>query len=269
MTGELPDGADATGALTVLVVDDERPARRKLLRLLEGAPGVGRTLEAREGRIALEILQEIEPDMVFLDVRMPGMDGFQVLEALGSEPPPGVVFVTAYDEHAVRAFEVEAVDYLLKPFDEDRFREALSRARRAVMRSREEAGRGADLRLDPLVRAVREALAEEGPRRLLVTSDRGRKVPLDLDEVIRIEAERNDAVFRVGKREYRLRTTLTELEARLDPHRFVRINRSEIVNLDRVLEVETLDHGDARVHLESGEVRRMSRRYRDRMERFR
>jgi two-component system, LytTR family, response regulator len=254
----------------VLVVDDERPARRKLLRLLEGAPQVGQVFEASSGRLALEVMEEFEPDLVFLDVQMPGMDGFQLLEALGSERPPGIVFVTAFDAHAVRAFDVEAVDYLLKPFDEARFRSALRRALKAVesARARGEPG-AAGAVVNPVVRAVREALSGVAPTRLLVTSRKGRKVPLKLAEVDRIEADRNEAVFHTGDREYRLRTTLATLEERLDPHRFVRISRSEIVNLDRVLEVEFLDHGDARIHLDTGEVRRMTRRYRGGINRFR
>jgi two-component system, LytTR family, response regulator len=252
--------------LTVLVVDDERPARRKLLRLLQGAPGIERVYEASSGRLALGVLEEFDPDVLFLDVQMPGMDGFQVLEALGTEQAPHVVFVTAYDEHAVRAFEVEAVDYLLKPFDQARFARALDRARTAVASRRAgEAARD----LDRVLAAIRGALPGEGPQRLLVTSRPGRKVLLPVERILRIEADRNDAVFHAEGREYRLRTTLTALEEKLDPHRFLRIGRSEIVNLDRVAEVEPLDHGDFRVHLDNGEVRRMSRRYRDRMEPFR
>jgi two-component system, LytTR family, response regulator len=252
-------------ALTVLVVDDERLARRKLLRMLQGAPGIDQVLEASSGRLALEVLGEFEPDVLFLDVEMPGMDGFQVLEALGPDRAPHVVFVTAYDAHAVRAFEVEAVDYLLKPFDEARFRAALERARTAVAARREDA-KARDL--DRVLAAFRGALSGKGPERVLVTSRPGRKVLLPVDRILRIEADRNDAVFHAEGREYRLRTTLTALEEKLDPDRFLRISRSEIVNLDRVVEVEPLDHGDFRVHLDNGEVRRMSRRYRDRMERF-
>jgi two-component system, LytTR family, response regulator len=268
-----PEGgapAPSPAPVTVLVVDDERPARRKLRRLLEASPGIARIFEAPSGRLALEVLEEFEPDVVFLDVRMPGMDGFQVLEALGPERPPGVVFVTAFDDHAVRAFQVRAVDYLLKPYDASRFREALERARGAVVEHRTRATSPEPVPgVEPLVRAVRDALRDEGGRRILVNSRPGRKVPLELRRVVRIEADRNEAVFRTEASEYRLRIPLSELEERLDPHRFVRINRSEIVNLDRVLEVEPLDHGDARIHLDGGEVRRMTRRYRDRLDRFR
>lgn len=253
--------------MTVLVVEDERPARRKLVRLLRDAPGVARVFAAPSGRLALEVLEENAPDVIFLDVRMPGMDGFQLLESLGDGPVPHVVFVTAFDEHAVRAFEVQAVDYLLKPFDKVRFREALERAREAVGRRRkaEETRR----EVGELLTAFRQAVGRTAPGRLLVESAPGRKVLLSLDRVSRIEASRNDALFHAEGRTYRLRTTLAELEETLDPERFLRINRSEIVNLDRVVELEPLDHGDFRVRLETGEVRRLSRRYRDRIDRFR
>jgi two-component system, LytTR family, response regulator len=252
-------------------VDDERPARRKLRRLLDGAPGVERVFEAPSGWLALEVLEEFEPDLMFLDIRMPGMDGFQLVETLPRDALPEVIFVTAHDEHAVRAFEVRAVDYLLKPFDQVRFQQALERGRAAVEARRRQLGPGPGVEgaSAEVVAALRQALAGDRPTRLLVESHPGRKVLLSLERVIRVEADRNDAVFHAAGRTYRLRTTLADLEARLDPERFLRINRSELVNLDRVVELEPLDHGDFRVHLETGEVRRLSRRYRDRMGRFR
>lgn len=256
--------------LSVLIVDDERPARRKLRRLLDGSPGIQRVFEAPSGRLALDVLEESEPELVFLDIRMPGMDGLQVVDTLPRDALPEVIFVTAHDEHAVRAFEVRAVDYLLKPFDEARFHEALERGRAAVMARRQvgpppgTGGTSADV-----IAALRQALGGSPPTRILVESHPGRKVLLPLERVIRVEAHRNDAIFHAAGRTYRLRTTLADLEARLDPDRFLRINRSELVNLDRVVELEPTDHGDFRVHLETGEVRRLSRRYRDRMGRFR
>jgi two-component system, LytTR family, response regulator len=260
------DGPSDAG-LTVLVVDDEAPARRKLRRLLSRSPGVERVFEASSGQLALEVIEEFDPDVVFLDIRMPGMDGFQLLDSLGPERPPGLIFVTAYDEHAIGAFEVGAVDYLLKPFDQERFREALERARRAVLGTRAQT-EAAPEGLAPLVSAVRQALFSNAPRRLVVRSRPGRKVLLELERVVRIEADRNETVFHAETGEFRLRSTLTDLEARLDPNRFLRINRSEIVNLDRVIEMEPLSHGDVKVHLETGEIRRMTRRYRDRLDRF-
>jgi two-component system, LytTR family, response regulator len=198
-------------------------------------------------------------------VQMPGMDGFQFLEALGPRAGTQIVFVTAHDEHAVRAFQVRAADYLLKPFDAARFRDAVERARAAVAACRAAAERHD---VGDVLAAFRHALSGTAPARLLVESRPGRRVLLPLDRVLRIEAERNDALLHADGRTYRLRTTLTELEARLDPDRFLRINRSEIVNLDHVAEVEPLDRGDARVHLGNGETRRLSRRFRDRMRRF-
>jgi two-component system, LytTR family, response regulator len=298
------------GALTVLIVDDERPARRKLRRLLEGAEGVGRVVEAADGRLALEVVEATSPDVVFLDVRMPGLDGFEFLDALGERGDTEVVFVTAYDEHALRAFDVRAIDYLLKPYDEARFRQALDRARAAVTARRDsknattegratagllvaalkslEAGGGTRLPSSPAAGAATDADsvaagagavagtgavtgsgAGRGAQRLLVEAASGRKVPLATSQVVRVQAERNDAVLLTadGAR-YRLRATLTELATRLGTERFWRISRSEIVNLDFVSEIDVLDHGDAHIHMQGGDVRRMSRRYRDGLERL-
>lgn len=251
--------------LTVLVVDDERPARRKLRRLLDAVPGITEVREAPSARLALEVIDEFEPDVVFLDVRMPGMDGFQFLDALGPRPGTEVVFVTAFDEHAVRAFQVRAVDYLLKPFDEGRFRDAMERARSAVAAHRAAAERRD---VGDVLSAFRQALAGSGRERLLVEARPGRRVLLPLERVHRISSRRNDALLHAGDRSYRLRTTLADLETKLDPDRFLRINRSEIVNLDHVIEIEPLGRGDARIHLTTGETRRMSRRFKDRMRRF-
>jgi two-component system, LytTR family, response regulator len=252
-------------AITALIVDDERPARRKLRRLLNAAPGITKIFEAPSGRLALGVIEQEAPDVIFLDVRMPGMDGFQLLDSIGSRGDTQVVFVTAYDEHAVRAFDVRAADYLLKPFDEGRFTSALERAREVVAARRAAAERHA---FSDVLAAFRQAVTPDGVPRLLVDMPGGRKLLLPVERVLRIEAERNDAVFHADSGTFRLRTTLTDLEAKLDPDRFLRINRSEIVNLDRVKEIEPLDHGDARIHMQDGEVRRMSRRYRARMARF-
>jgi len=251
--------------ISVLIVDDERPARRKLRRLLDGAPGVVKVYEAPDGALALGVMEEAAPDVVFLDVRMPGMDGFELLDLMGSRGGTQIVFVTAYDEHAVRAFEVRAVDYLLKPYDEARLLEALERARAAVV-----ARHASDERRDvgAVLAALRQAVAGDGVARLLVDAAGGRKVLLPMERVARIEAHRNEAVFHADDRTYRLRTTLGALEAKLDPDRFLRINRSEIVNLDYVAEIEPVGHGDARVHLLDGGVRRFSRRFRAGMRRF-
>jgi two-component system, LytTR family, response regulator len=251
--------------MTVLIVDDERPARRKLRRLLDAAPGITKIFEAPSGRLALAIIEDEAPDVIFLDVRMPGMDGFQLLAAIGSHADTQVVFVTAYDEHAVRAFDEHATDYLLKPFDEQRFHAALEHAREVVATRRAAAERHA---VSDVLAAFRQAVAPGGLARLLVDVPGGRRVLLPLDRVQRIEAERNDAVFFADSGTFRVRTTLTDLEAKLDPDRFLRINRSEIINLDRVKEIEPLDHGDARIHMQDGDVRRMSRRYRARIARF-
>jgi two-component system, LytTR family, response regulator len=256
---------DGVVPISVLIVDDERPARRKLRRLLDAAPGVTKIFEAPSGRSALGVIADEAPDVIFLDVRMPGMDGFQLLDAIGHRADTQIVFVTAYDEHAVRAFDVRAADYLLKPFDQERLDDALERVREAVALRRAAAERPD---VSGVLAAFRQAVNPDNAARLLVDAPGGRKVLLALERVVRIEADRNDAVFHADGPTYRLRTTLSGLEAKLDPDRFLRINRSEIVNLDHVAVIERFDFGDARIHMHGGDVRRMSRRYRAGMERF-
>jgi two-component system LytT family response regulator len=255
--------ANARPGLRVLVVDDERPARAKVRRFLERDPEVELVFEAPDGVRALEVIRDQAPDIAFLDVQMPGLDGFQLVERLPPEALPHLVFVTAFDEYAVRAFEVNAVDYLLKPFDGERFARALARAKEVVeqRRGREEANR--------LLQVLRQLRREEAPRldRLLVEAE-GRSVLLRLEEIDRIEADRNYVRIHARSGAYRLRTAIAALERRLDPARFVRINRSEIVNADRIRELEPAGHGDLTVRLAGGYRTRLSRRYRDRLESF-
>ncbi|HVH11341.1 MAG TPA: response regulator [Gemmatimonadales bacterium] len=255
-------GANAPG-LRVLIVDDERPARQKVRRFLAADADVDTIFEAPDGVRALELVRAEAPDVMLLDVQMPGVDGFGVVEALGPELRPHVVFVTAYEEYALRAFEAHAVDYILKPFDAGRFAKALARAKDAVARDRDREAR----------RRLEDALAEvrrERPAtldRLLVTSGE-RVVLLPLNQVERFAASRNYVTVYSDGGHQRLRATLDQLEARLDPRAFVRIHRSTIVRVDRVTELRPWSHGDSVVVLRSGAQVRLSRRYRDRLERF-
>lgn len=257
--------------LRVLIVDDERPARRKVRRFVEEDPEVAAVFEAPDGRSALEVIREWEPDLVFLDVRMPGMSGLDLLEALAPERAPRCVLVTAHDEYAVQAFELAAVDYLLKPFDADRFGVAFQRAK--------EAARTRDARED--LERVRRLLAEltqaapsagpeaRAPAERLAMDRDGRMVLVKVADVDRFEAEGNYVVAHAGSERYRMRCTVTELEGRLDARRFARVGRGAIVNLDRVAELAPAGHGDYDVKLKDGTWIRMSRRYRDRLDRFR
>jgi two-component system LytT family response regulator len=255
-------GGDDRRHLKVLIVDDERPARQKMRRLVSADPDVRAVFEAADGVRALEQIRNESPDVVLLDIQMPGVDGFGVLDALGAGERPHVVFVTAYDEYALRAFDVHAVDYVLKPFDAERFTRAFARAKLAAGRERDAEERQ---RLERVLSDVRQRPG--GLDRLLVESG-DRIVLLPLDGVERLEAARNYVTVYAGAARHRLRTTLDQLEARLDPQMFVRIHRSTIVRTDRVTELRPWSHGDYVVVLQSGARVRLSRRYRNRLQRF-
>ena len=232
--------------LRVVIVDDEPLARERLRSLLAERPGYALVAECPDGEAAVAVLAGERPDVVFLDVEMPGLDGFGVLEALGDEAPPHVVFVTAFDRYAVRAFEVRALDYVLKPIQPARFADALARveARRGAGGAPEEWAAIQDL--------LRELRARRGyPSRLVVRS--GAQVAfIPTGEVEWIEADGNYARIHARGRDYLLRDTMKAVEARLDPDRFVRIHRSAIVNLDRIATVEPYFHGEYVVTLTGG-----------------
>jgi two-component system, LytTR family, response regulator len=229
-------------SMRVVLVDDEPLARQRLRQMLADHADVIVTGEAEHVGEARELVRSERPDLVFLDIRMPGADGFALLEGLHLTPMPYVVFVTAYAEHAVEAFDVEAVDYLLKPFDEERLARALERAR--------------------------SELAKRGPQRHLerfaVTAGQLTRY-LAARDVDWIEGCGNYARLHVGKGTHLVRTTLAALERELDPARFTRVHRSAIVALDRVRELRSLGGGEYRVVLSDGTQVPMSQRYRDRL----
>jgi DNA-binding LytR/AlgR family response regulator len=205
-------------------VDDEAPARERLRRLLAGLENIQLIGEAKDGIQAVAMIEIHRPDLVLLDIQMPGLDGFDVIQAL--EMPPAIIFVTAYDEHAIRAFEVHALDYLLKPFSRERLEEAIHRAREALAGEQDLAAQ-----LGPLL----QGLTDEG-RYLtrLAVRDRDCIRVLDANEVDWIGIQDEQVTVHVKDQAYPIRRTLTELEARLDPQRFFRAHRSAIVNLDRI-----------------------------------
>lgn len=258
----MPNSSPEAG-LRVLVVDDEPLSRDRLRGALAGEPGIVVVGECPDGPTAVAAIRRERPDLVLLDVQMPGLDGFEVIEAVGPAAMPPVIFVTAFDDFAVRAFEVHAVDYLLKPFDDDRLRAALARARA----HREDAG--------SLAGRLRALLAERGQgpeaapaggyaRRLMVR--RGatlRYVPLD--EVEWIEAADNYVRLHGGGGTHLVRMTLRELETRLDPADFARIHRSAIVRLAAIREIRPWAGGDYLAVLRSGREVRISRTHRDRV----
>jgi two-component system, LytTR family, response regulator len=247
--------------IRTVIVDDEPVARRRLRRLLRGAPDVDVIGECADGATAVEIARVLRPDLVLLDVQMPELDGFGVLQNLAPEQMPDVIFVTAHDRYAVRAFEVHALDYLLKPVDADRLADALERARGRLL---ERQRAPVDSRLLALLQdlaAERRYLA-----RLPVKSD-GRILVVDLADVDWIGAADNYVTLHAGTREHLLRETMGRLERELDPEHFVRIHRSAIVQIDRVRELVSDFHGDFEVVLRDGTRLTLSRSYRAKVER--
>jgi two-component system, LytTR family, response regulator len=243
-----------TAPLRVLVVDDEAPARRKLLRLLRDEPDVEVVGEADSGEGAVAAIARHRPDLVFLDVQMPGLDGFGVTRALPADHVPRLVFVTAHEQYAVRAFEVHAFDYLLKPFGKERFRDVLRRARE----QQAPPGAATVARLRELLEQLERERAH--PERLLVHED-GRAVFVPVREIAWVEAERNYVVLHCAARTYMVRGTLEALERTFDPRRFVRINRGSLVRLDAIRELRPWFHGEYKVLLQDDTELRWSRRY--------
>ena len=231
--------------IRALVVDDESLARRNLTVLLRRDPDIGSVAECASGLDAIEEIRKSKPDLVFLDVQMPECGGFDVLELLGNDLPPTIIFVTAYDEYALRAFEAGALDYLLKPFDDARFGRALSRAKEKLAHY-----------LPPQPRA---------PERLVVRS-RGQVLFVSVADIDWIEAAGYYACLHVGSDTHILRRSLSELEQDLGDEKFVRIHRSLVVNLERIRGLELQTGGEYEVVLKSRVRLRLSRRYRKRLQ---
>ena len=220
--------------IKTLIVDDEPPARRNLRALLKDIPDIEIVKECGNGRDAVASIRALQPELVFLDVQMPEMNGFEVLEALTDHPLPGIIFVTAYDQYALKAFEVSALDYLLKPFDDARFHKALAQARRQI--EQQDASELGHKLLALLGTREIKPGATRYLSRLMVKSA-GRVIFIRSDEIDWIEAYDNYVRLHVNGRSHLLRQTMNELEGVLNPEQFARIHRSVIVNLDRVKEL--------------------------------
>lgn len=243
-----------------LIVDDMPLARRRINACLAAEPDIEVIGECGNGREAIAAVKRQEPDLVFLDVQMPQVGGFDVIEAVGAERMPVVIFVTAYDEFALRAFEVNALDYLLKPFDEARLALAVGRARREVERRR--AGE-TDERLRRLVEQV-AARQRQYVTRLAVKSG-GRAIILLVEDVNWIGAAGNYLELHVGRETHMLRERMGEFEGKLDPEKFVRVHRSTIVNVGRISHLRPLCNGDHEVFLRDGARLTASRTYFERL----
>ena len=265
-----PPAAASPAVFRAVIVDDEPAARRGVRLMLERDAEIEIVGEAATGGEATELITRSRPDVAFLDVQMPGGDGFEAIARVDPAQVPAVVFVTAYDEHALRAFEINAVDYLLKPYDDVRFGAALQRAKAAARRRREES---AEHRLSRLMNYLRDDPARTAATRIPGAEDRDRILVkssgeiffLKADEIDWIEAEGDYMKFHVAGRAHLMRETMARLEGRLDGKRFIRIHRSTIVNLDRVRKLSPSFAGEYAVVLTDGTKLKLSRGYHDRV----
>ncbi len=259
--------------IQTLIVDDEVLARQRIRNLLRGRVDFAMIGECTNGHEAVTAIRRHAPDLVFLDVQMPDLDGFGVLEALSADQLPVVVFVTAYDQYAVRAFEFHALDYLLKPFDDERFEKTLgwAQAQLEQQQFRKLSERMFALLEDHHGKAKSGAgkgittPSEPAPISRLIVKSAGRVFFIRTEEIDWIEAEGYYARLHVGAKSHLLRETLTNLESQLDQNRFLRIHRSTIVNLERIRELQTQSHGECTVVLHDGTHLKLSRGYRDRL----
>jgi two-component system LytT family response regulator len=245
----------------VLIVDDEPLARERIRTLLEEDPAFELVGEAGDGTTAAESILALQPDLVFLDVQMPGADGFDVIDAVGADKMPFVVFVTAYDRYALRAFDVHALDYLLKPFDRARFREALGRAQAQMDRHNNNGD--IERRLAAIVQDLKPAKARTD--RFVVKSG-GRIFFVRTAEIDWIEAAGNYVKLHVGNDSHLIRETMNAVEAKLSPDMFVRIHRCHIVNIEQVRELQPWFNGEYVVFLKNGTRLTLSRGYRERLQ---
>lgn len=229
--------------------------------LLSGDPEIEIVDECSDGQQAVESINQSKPDLVYLDVQMPGMDGFAVLQAIAGDRMPTVIFVTAYDRYAVRAFEVHALDYLLKSFDRERFQAALQRAKHQIRQSRE------GLLSERLTGLLEDLEAREKRLTRLIVKSAGRVSFVRVEEIDWLEAADNYVRIHVSRESHLIRETLQSLVERLDPSKFLRIHRSTVVNFDRIKEMQPLFHGDYLVRLHDGTELTLTRNYKEKLAR--
>ena len=246
--------------IRTMVVDDEPMARERIVSLLAQEQDIEVVGECADGQQAVNAIQAQHPDLVFLDVQMPACDGFGVIQQVGADRMPPVVFVTAYDEYALRAFEVHAIDYLLKPFGRDRFQQTLQHAREHLERRR-----AGDLG-KRLLALVHDLKPEPQKMDRLVVKSAGRVFFLRTDEIDWIEAAGNYVRLHLSEDSHLFRETMNNMEARLDTNRFVRIHRSRIVNTDRIKELQPWFNGEYVVVLQNGARLTLSRGYREKLQ---
>ena len=239
--------------MRVLIVDDEPLARKRIKRMLASDAEVEVVGDCATGHEAVQMIRDREPDLVFLDIQMPEMDGFSVLESVASERLPLVIFVTAYDQYALRAFDFYALDYLLKPFDRRRFEKAMQRARERILKDK-----GDELNQRTIALLEEIKARAHHPGRLVIKAG-GRVFFIKTEEIDWIEAEGKYVRLHVGRESHLLREAIGSLEAQLDPEKFLRIHRSTIVNIDRIRELQPWFHNEYRVILRDGTELMLSR----------
>lgn len=246
--------------IRVLVVDDEALARERAIQLLKNDSEIEVIGQCGDGQSAVEKIQNEKPDLVLLDVQMPELDGFAVVEAVGADKMPPVIFVTAHEKFALKAFDVHALDYLLKPYDRERFETAIKRAKEQLARSQ-----SGDLqtRMNAL---LGELKTQPKTANRLVVKTEGRVLLLKNEDVDWVEAADNYVVLHVGAETHMLRETMNSIESRLPSEKFIRVNRSTIVNIDRIKELQPLFHGEYVIILKNGTKLTLSRGYREKLD---
>jgi len=251
--------------IRAIIVDDEKPARRRLRELLEKQPDIAVVAECSNGAEAARQIRALQPDLLLLDVQMPGLDGFGVVDAVGAAQMPATIFVTAYDQYALKAFEVSALDYLLKPFSDERFERSLARVLSFVRTNRrEEMSRRIISLLDQI--QPKQPQNAGAPLDCLMIKDGGRLLFLRVEEIDWIEAAGVYVQVHTADKTWLHRISLSELEAKLDARQFLRIHRSTIVNVQKVRELHPHSHGDFLVLLHDGTELKLSRSYRQKVE---
>jgi two-component system LytT family response regulator len=246
--------------IRVCIIDDEPIACRRIERLLKDDPEIEIIKACTDGEDAVTTIRALHPDLIFLDIQMPEMNGFEVLTSLNPTEMPRVIFVTAYDRYAIQAFEVHALDYLLKPFDKKRFQAALKRGKAQVFQDQE----GASNR--ELVALLKELKAQPHYLERLIIKSKGRVSFLKTEEIDWIEAQGKYVMIHAGEESHLIRDAMNNLELELDPKKFVRIHKSAIVNVDQIKELKPLFHGDFRVTLRDSTELTISRRYREKVD---
>jgi len=246
------------GMIKVLIIDDEPFARRYISEMLKGDPDIEISGEAGNGKDAIKLINDRSPDLIFLDIQMPEMDGFTMLQSLEKDGRPVIVFTTAYEEHAIRAFEFHAIDYLLKPFDQPRFEAALEHAKETIRKGG--SGNTQSVKVSELLTAIGQK--PQFLERLLV-KQKGRIVFVRIADIDWIKADDKYIHLHCASSRYMIRMTLQSIRSQIDPSGFVQINRSVIVNVDRIKELHAAFNGEHEVHMSGGELFPLSRSHKE------